>query len=88
MLSRFLPLFLTLLLMYGGCKLFTINDGRTDESYKIAQKSLCDHGVEIMAILQNEYTELEVGSSTSYQYKFDYVVDDKTYSGDLSKILN
>jgi len=38
-----------------------------------------------MAILQSEYTELEVGSSVSYQYKYDYKVNDKTYTGKISK---
>jgi len=85
MLSRFLPIFLCLLFMYSGCKLFKINEGKTNDSYKIAQKSLCDNGLETTAILQNEYTELEVGSSVSYQYKFDYEVNGQSYTGNFSR---
>jgi hypothetical protein len=82
--NRFLPLILSALCLYGGCKLANINSGKTSEANKETKKSLCENGVKTTAILQNEYTEMEIGSSVSYQYKFDYEVDGKTYTGNHS----
>lgn len=83
--KRFIPLLLCAMTMYGGCKLFTINNGKSSTESKQKQKDLCENGVKVMAMLQNEYTEMEIGSSVSYQYKYDYVVDEKTYTGKISK---
>ncbi len=85
MLSRFIPLILCLVTMYGGCQMFKINDGKTNENTKITAKDLCEKGVKVMAVIQNEYTEMEVGSSVSYQYKYDYDVNGKKYTGNISK---
>ncbi len=82
--SRFLPLILSIFCLYGGCKLANINSGKTSEANKATKKSLCENGVKTTAILQNEYTEMEIGSSVSYQYKFDYEVEGKTYTGNHS----
>lgn len=83
--ARFLPLILSLIAMYGGCQLFEINKGKSTVEYKKNQQELCEQGVQTTAILQNEYTEMEVANSVSYLYKYDYVVDGKTYTGSISK---
>lgn len=79
--NRFLPLILSIICLYGGCKLANINSGKTTEAAKETKKSLCENGEKTTAVLQNEYTEMEIGSSVSYQYKYDYQVDGKTYTG-------
>lgn len=83
--ARFLPLILVIVSMYGGCQLFEINKGKATDQLKNDKQQLCENGVKTTATLQNEYTEMEVGSSVSYQYKYDYVVDGVTYTGNLSK---
>lgn len=83
--NKFLPLILCVLFMYGGCQLFTINDGRTSEAFKTEQKGLCDNGVKTVAMLHDEYTELKIKSARSYQYQFDYMVDEKKYTGKITK---
>lgn len=83
--KRFLPLLFCAFSMYGGCQLFEINKGKSTAEAKQKQKDLCEKGVKVMAVLQNEYTELKVGSSVSYQYKFDYKVDGKTYTGNMTE---
>ncbi len=59
MLARFLPLLLSLVFLYGGCQLFTINKGKSSDDDKAKQKALCENGVEAIGLLQNEYTEPE-----------------------------
>lgn len=83
--NRFIPLVLSVVMMYGGCQLFEINKGKANEGSKELQKGLCENGVKAKAIIQNEYTEMEVGSSVSYQYKFDYEVDGKPHTGNITK---
>lgn len=83
--NRFTPLIVCLLLMLGGCQLFKINDGRSSAENKEEQQALCEKGVKANAILQDEYTEMEVASSVSYLYKYDYEVNGKTYTGNLTK---
>ncbi len=83
--NRFLPLILCVLFMYGGCQMFKINEGKTSETQKKTNQDLCEKGIKTTAILQDEYTEMEVGSSVSYMYKYDYNVNGKTYTGKITK---
>ncbi|MFK7774408.1 MAG: hypothetical protein AB8F94_19855 [Saprospiraceae bacterium] len=82
MLSRFLPLILCIIFLYGGYKLVTINEGKTTESVKEFKKTHCENSVMINAMIQEEYTRVEMESATYFEYKFDYEVDGKKYSGD------
>jgi len=85
MLARFLPLLICAVSMYGGCQLFKINDGRTNEATKLETKTLCEKGEKAVALLRNEYTEMKVAGSKTFLYEFDYEVDGASYPGKISK---
>lgn len=85
MLGRFLPLLLCLTFLYGGCQLFKINDGKTNDATKAKTKALCDKGEKANAVLESEYTEMKIAGTKTFLYDFHYRVGGEKFEGSVSK---
>ena len=82
--KKILPIIIGVVMAYIGWQLWDSNEGSDLKDKEGYYKELCEKGVQVNAILQNEYTQLKGKVLNVITYKYDYEVDGRTYTGEVS----
>jgi hypothetical protein len=79
--KKALPLIIGVAMIIIGWQLWDKNEGSSLKDKEGYYKKICEEGVKTMATLQNEYSQMKGKIVNIVTYKYDYVVNGKTYTG-------
>jgi len=83
--KRVLPVAVGIAMAIIGWQLWDKNEGADMKDKEGYYQELCEKGVKTNAVLQDEYTHTKGKIIDIVTYKYDYEVDGKTYTGEISE---
>ncbi len=79
--KKFLTLIVGVIMVIVGWQLWDKNEGSSRKDKEGYYKKICEQGIKTMATLQNEYSQMKGKILNVITYKYDYVVNGQTYTG-------
>ncbi len=81
---RLLPVVVGIIMIAVGGLLWSQNEGSSLKDQEGYYRELCEKGVRTQAVLQAQYTSTKGTAVNMVTYKYDYVVDGRTYTGEVT----
>lgn len=82
--KKIIPLIIGVAVTATGWLLWDNNEGSSLKGKEGYYKELCEKGVKTTALLHNEYTQTKGKVLSAVTYKYDYEVNGKKYTGEIT----